>query len=229
MNPVRGFSLSYSFKNAAGENWRRYYNYPNYGVTYMYKTYNNPDVLGDSHSITSFLQLSFLPKRRYFDIGFKGLAGFGYFTKQYDPVLNPTNQAISAKFNITAETRLYAKVRVKPVYFEYSFGLNHSSNGLVKSPNLGINVVNNKFTVGIEFEDKIEKNDIIKEDKPLFIKNEFWAYAAAGVKIIELNSEKYIFSVFSVNYSKQISVINKIGFGVDFYNDTSKTPIGKEI
>jgi hypothetical protein len=166
MNPVRGFSLSYSFKNSAGENWRRYYNYPNYGVTYMYKTYNNPDVLGDSHSITSFLQLSFLPKRRCFDIGFKGLAGFGYFTKQYDPVLNPTNQAISAKFNITAETRLYAKVRVKPVYFEYSFGLNHSSNGLVKSPNLGINVVNNKFTVGIEFEDKIEKTIFVKKINP---------------------------------------------------------------
>jgi hypothetical protein len=44
-----------------------------------------------------------------------------------------------------------------------------------------------------------------------------------------LNSEKYIFSVFSVNYSKQISVINKIGFGVDFSNDPSITPFAKEI
>jgi len=222
-NPVNGFSLNYTFKNEAGKDWRKYYNYPNYGLNYIYKSYNNPNVLGNSHSVASFLQLSFLRKRKHFDMGFKGLAGVGYFTKTYHPVLNPTNKAISANINITAETRLYSRIRIKPVYFEYSYGLNHSSNGLVKSPNLGINVLNNSFTLGYEFEEQIDKNEIRFEEKAPFIKNEIWAFASTGLKIVESNSKKYTFSSLSINYSKQISVINKMGFGVDFSRDPSLT------
>lgn len=228
-NPVNGFSLNYNFKNKSGKDWRRYYNYPNYGLNYIYKSYNNPNVLGDSHSITSFLQLSFLRKHKHFDVGFKGLAGFGFFTKIYDPVANPSNQAISAHFNVTAEARLYSRVRIKPLYFEYSYGLNHSSNGLIKSPNLGINTINNSFSVGYEFENQITKSEIQLVEKIPFIKHEFWVYAAAGIKIVEMDSERYLFSNFSINYSKQLTVINKMGLGMDFSRDPSLTLFAEQI
>jgi hypothetical protein len=222
-DPVRGFTLNYFVPNRCGTQWRSYYNFPNYGVSYNYKSYGNPDVLGNSHSLTSFIQISFLRKRRYFDIGFKGFAGVGYFSKIYDPIENPANKAISAHMNISAETRLYSKIRFKPIFIEYGFGLNHFSNGLIKSPNLGINVFNNSFSLGYEFEQQSENIKSDKTEKPKLIRNEFWAFAAIGFKETESQGNQYIFSSLSLNYSKQITVINKLGLGFDFLNDPSLT------
>ena len=222
-NPVIGFSLFYTFKNSYGEQWKRYFNYPNYGVSYSYKNYHYPDVLGASHSFSSFLQIPFLRNREYFDIGIKGLAGAAYFTKKYDPETNPLNNAISTRINITAELRLYSRLRFDPLYFEYSYGLSHASNGLVKSPNLGINVLNSNFNLGVELEGQLKREELPTDENPEFIRNEFWAFASVGVKEIEYVSDKYIFSGISLNYSKQVWAINKMGLGVDFSRDPSLT------
>ncbi|MDB4584184.1 acyloxyacyl hydrolase, partial [Draconibacterium sp.] len=226
-NPVSGFSVNYTLKNKHGEQWRKFYNYPSYGFSYTYKSYHDPDVLGDSHAINSFLQLSFLKKHRYFDIGIKGLAGIGYFTNIYDSIHNPTNQAISTKLNISAELRLYSRVRFEPFYLEYSYGLNHSSNGLIKSPNLGINVLNNSYTLGYEFEQQMDRDEFYPAEKPPFIKNEIWAFVSTGFKEIEYDNKRYTFTGLSFNYSKQISVINKMGFGADLSRDPSLTTIAE--
>jgi len=223
--PSHGFTITYAVPNSWGEQWRLFYNFPNYGFTFNYKSYGNPDVLGDSYSMTSFLQLSFLKKHRVFDLGFKGFAGFGYFTKTYDAEINPSNKAISAHLNISAEARLYTKVRIEPFYFEYSYGLNHFSNGLIKAPNLGINLLNNNFALGYEFEGQLKKDKAALPEKPKLIKNEFWGFVSTGFKEVDGQDKKYMFSSFSVNYSKQISVINKMGLGIDFLNDPSLTSL----
>ena len=222
--PVHGFTLNYALPNKRGEDWRPFYNNPNYGFSYNYKNYGSPDILGNSHSFTTFLQLSFLKNHHFFDIGFKGFAGIGYFTKIYDPENNPLNKAISAHMNISAETRMYTKIRIKPYFLEYSLGLNHFSNGLIKAPNLGINVLNNSFTLGVELEDQSHESKPLKSERPPLIKNEFWAMASIGLKEIEFNEKRYIFSSVSINYSKQVSSINKLGIGMDFLNDPSLTP-----
>jgi len=145
----------------------------------------------------------------------------GYFTNTYDSITNPENKAISTKLNITAELRLYSRLRFEPFYLEYSFGINHSSNGLVKSPNLGINVLNSNFTLGYEFEKQMKRNEFHPAEKPSFINNEFWAFMSIGIKELKYDTKKYTFAGVSLNYSKQISVINKIGIGADFSRDPS--------
>lgn len=219
--PVRGFTIIYAFPNSRGEQWRPFFNYPNYGLSYNYKSYNYPEVLGNSHSFTSFLQISFLKNHSILDIGFKGFAGFGYFTKIYDPVKNPENKAISAHLNISGETRFYSKFRLEPFFLEYSFGLNHFSNGLIKAPNLGINVLNNSFSLGYEFENLPEKAQSHESLKPEPVKNELWAILCGGLKEVEGQNHKYTFSSISFNYSRQVSVINKLGIGFDFLHDPS--------
>lgn len=223
--PAHGFTITYAVPNKWGEQWRVFFNNPNYGFAYNFKSYGNPEVLGDSHSLTSFLQLSFLRKHRIFDFGFKGFTGLGYFTKTYNEDTNPTNQAISSHLNLSVEFRLYSKIRIEPFYFEYSYGINHFSNGLIKSPNLGINLLNTSFSLGYELEDQTIQNRSIKPEKPELTKNEFWGFISTGFKEIEGRDKKYMFSSFSLNYSKQISVLNKLGLGFDFVNDPSLSPL----
>lgn len=172
--------------------------------------------------------MPFLPKGRLFNVGFKGFAGLGIFTKKYDPVTNPLNKAISSTINISAEGRLYGKIRIKPVFIEYSFGLNHFSNGLVKAPNLGLNVLNTSFSIGYELENNLEYEKLHKQKISNGDGHEFWASSSFGLKEIVSRAKEYVFSSVSVNYSKYISKINKIGIGIDFLNDPSLTPIAYE-
>ncbi len=221
-DPARGFTLNYYFPNKWGEEWRNYYNLPNSGISYNYKSYGNPEVVGNSHSISTFFQMSVLPKRKYFDFGFLVFSGLGYISKIYDEVENPTNLAISTHLNITADLRLYTKIRFHPIYIEYSRGLNHFSNGLVKAPNLGINVKNNNLTLGYEFEDQPVRKKIPKSERNLEPRHEIWVYGAGGVKEVNGWPDKTYYSVnSSLNYSFRTSAINKMGVGLDFVYDSS--------
>ncbi|MEN8117343.1 MAG: acyloxyacyl hydrolase [Bacteroidota bacterium] len=221
--PVRGFTLNYAFPNKNGEEWRKFYNYSNYGICYNFNNYSNKEQIGNSHSINLFGQFPFLKKRSVFDIGFKSFAGVGYFEKIYDEDNNPDNHASSSHFNISAEVGFYSRIRIAPVYFEYSIGINHLSNGLTNYPNRGLNNFKNRFALGVELEKQVKVNKVPKEEKPLFVKNDIWLYGAGGVKEIEGYDRKYGVFITSLNFSKQITTINKLGIGIDFVNDQSLT------
>ncbi len=221
-DPVRGVTLNYYFPNEWGEEWRNFYNQPNYGLSFNYKSYGNPEVVGNSYSLSSFFQMSVLPRRKYFDLGFLVYSGLGYITKTYDKVDNPTNLAISTHLNITADLRYFMKIRVHPFFLEYSRGLNHFSNGIIKAPNLGINVKNNNITLGYEFEEQPVHKKIPKPERNKEPRHEFWIYGAMGVKEVSgLPGKRYISTNASINYSYRTTVINKMGIGLDFVYDPS--------
>ena len=102
-------------------------------------------------------------------------------------------------------------------------GLNHFSNGLIKSPNLGINVKNNSFTLGYELEDIPVREKIPKSEKIPDFKHEFWSFASVGMKTVDEleNSKKYFPVNFSLNYSYRLTMLNKMGLGMDFIYDPS--------
>ena len=124
--------------------------------------------------------------------------------------------------NITADLRYYVKIRFHPVYLEYSRGLNHFSNGIVKAPNLGINVKNNNFTLGYEFENQPLHKKIPKVERNKEPRHELWIYGASGVKeITGLQGKSYIPVNASLNYTYRTTIINKMGVGLDFVYDPS--------
>ncbi len=217
--PVYGFSLNYAFSAKNGAEWRKLYNFPDYGINYNYKNYNNPRHLGSSHSVTGFFQMPFFRISHYFDFGFQGLAGVGIFTNKYDEQYNPINKAISSTVNISAETRLYSKISFHPVFLEYSFGLNHFSNGLIKAPNLGINVFNNSFSIGYYLENEASHNSNIKPPKEKNENFEFWMVSSFGIKELDYDPKKYLYSGLTVNMVKYLCPINKSGIGIDMFND----------
>jgi len=223
-HPLNGFAITYTTKNKFGEDWKKNYNYANYGFIYKYRTFNYPEVLGDAHSLTTFLQIPFLKKRTVFDLGCKAQVGLAYLSKIYDEETNPLNAAISTHINISGELQFYTKLRLEPVFFTYAFGLNHYSNGMVKAPNLGINSLNHEFSIGLELEKPVDYFSTLKIQDDAFSKNEFWMYSAMGLKAVKNSTEdNFTFLNVSLNYSRQISRINKLGLGVDYVNDRAAT------
>lgn len=218
--PVQGFSINYAFSNNKGAEWRKLYNYPDFGINYNYKDYNNSEHLGTSHSFTGFFQMPFIRTGNFFSLGFKGLTGLGIFTKKYDARNNSLNKAISSTINISAETRLYSKINFHPIFLEYSFGLNHFSNGLMKAPNLGINVFNNNFSMGYYFEE-VTPRKIRNQQTERAERYELWAVSSLGVKQIDSNPKKYMYSGLTINFAVYLAQINKLGIGIDFHHDPS--------
>lgn len=224
---VQGFSVNYSFLNKRGEAWRHLYNYPNYGLSYNFTSYGNKEELGNSHSVNLFTQFPFLAQRKVFDIGIKGGVGLAYFGKVYDELDNPNNVAISSHVNISGDLGFYSKIRIEPFFFEYFLGLNHYSNALTNYPNKGINVLKNKFVIGVELEDQIDKSNIPSIEEVPKVKNELWGYIAGGLKVIPDNENRFVFLAASLNYSKQLGKVNKLGVGIDFINDESLTELAR--
>lgn len=219
-DPVRGFTLNYYFPNSWGKEWRNFYNLPNFGISYNYKNYGNPGILGETHSVSSFIEMSVLPRRRYFDMGAIVYTGLGIATKKYDEVTNPANAAISTLLNITADLRVYTELRIQPFFINYSYGINHFSNALVKFPNLGINVKNHSVTLGYELEDQPVHQTVPKQERIHGARHELWGYGATGVKEVENHKgKKYVGANASVCYSYRTSPINKMGVGLDFSYD----------
>ncbi len=219
--PVYGFSINYAFANNKGAEWRKYYNFADYGINYNFINFNNPGQLGTAHSVKVFLQLPFVRAGDLFDFGFKGLTGLGAFTKKYDVHNNTINQAISSTLNINAEIRLYSRINFYPMFLEYSYGLNHFSNGLIKAPNLGINTFSNNFSMGYYIEEKVPSKETRKHQTERTESYEIWAASSLGIKEIEYDSKKYFYSGFTANFAVYLSRINKLGIGIDFLNDPS--------
>jgi hypothetical protein len=224
---VQGFSVNYSFPNKRGTVWRSLYNYPNYGLSYSFTSYGNKEELGNSHSVNLFIQFSFLAQPNIFDIGLKSNVGLAYFDKIYDELDNPNNYAISSHGNISAELGIYSRIRFEPFFFEYSIGLSHHSNGITSAPNRGINILKNKFVIGMELEDRYDKSNIPVVEEAPKVKNEIWAYFSGGLKAIPDYDDKFLFIEASLNYSKQLGKINKLGVGMDFINDESSTELAR--
>ena len=218
---VHGITINYTLSENPGKSWRRFYNDPDIGLSFNMESFNSPRIIGNSYALRGFIQFSFLHKKKPFDVGFRALTGLNYFSKKYDPNKNPFNRAIGSHININGEGRLFAKIKTGNVFLEYSFGFNHFSNGLLKSPNLGINLMNSNFLVGGNWPGP-KKTDFSSPDEPVpWIKNEIWSLFSMGLKGIENNQKKYSFFGLSVHYSKQISTINKIGIGIDFSTNSS--------
>jgi hypothetical protein len=219
--PVHGFSVNYALSNKYGTDWRKFYNYANYGIKYNYKDYNNPEHLGASHSVTGFFQLPYLRISHFVELGFEGLTGLGIFTKKYDVYNNTVNKAISSTVNISVETRLYSKMNFHPMFLEYSFGLNHFSNGLIKAPNLGINVFNNSISLGYYLEEEVSHIKGKNQQPERKGSYEIWMVSSMGLKEVDYDSKKYMYSGLTVNFAVFLSQINKSGIGIDFLNDPS--------
>ena len=220
--PTKGFNINLGLNPKELKDWNKSYNYPNYGLSYNYKTYDD-EHLGDAHSLSGYLQFSFLPKRWFVETGIIGYSGVGYAFNKYNYEDESTYVALSTKLNIFAQARIYLKLKANPFFVEYSYGLDHLSNGLVRAPNLGLNVISHSVSMGIN-KGKKNNSEITSElIKGKIIKNEIWTSYSFGVKEIDFIPGKYVFHSATLNYSKQITTINKIGFGFDYANDGAAT------
>lgn len=202
------------------------YNSPFTGFGVSWQNLGNPEVLGQSYAIFSFMEFKLIDRSR-FDFITRINGGLNYITEKYDITTNPENIAIGTNvcFYFNMNFGFHYSFADSPLSLRATGGIIHFSNGSVRKPNLGLNQVN--FTLGVAYQlNEIERStDEIHFDSNSNQKHEFTLMATLVTSdeyTVQPNGRGggYICSTGSLGYNYIYSKMGKIGINADvFYNE----------
>ena len=228
----RDYTKTYEFsirKNTYGKDeWQQLYNYPSYGLRFVYSDLGNPNVLGEVWGIYPYFQVTILDFNRFKVYNQFGL-GYSRVSKKFDLENNYLNVAIGSYGNMHFNTRFVASYELSPkVSVNTSLSLDHFSNGNTAEPNLGINYVS--WLAGVSYtlgqkQDKIEPGLPIKDG---YLEKEL-VFAIGGKHSRALSSNFYRTHSISYEVRKQSFRALHLGLGTDlFYDSSVKDQLEKE-
>ncbi|MGD0711761.1 MAG: acyloxyacyl hydrolase, partial [Bacteroidales bacterium] len=160
----------------------------------------------------------------YFQFNFRFGTGLGYLTKKFDRIDNYKDIAIGSHLN--AALNLFYELKwiiSKRVLVSGSIGLSHFSNGLIKTPNLGINIPT--VSVGMAYIFHNNSTIISHVDTAFHKKKQklnIQLFASGGIKQISLPGGSY-YGIYTLSacFLKPLSKKREIGIGFDIFWDLS--------
>jgi len=218
---ISGFDIKLG-KLTYGENvWEQLYRYPEIGIGYYNSNLGNSEVFGNANAVYSYFNASII-KNDLLSFNYNFALGIAYLKKCYNNYDNYYNIAIGSKVNIYLNLDLDIKLKlIEQLYLVNSLGLTHFSNGSVKKPNLGLNLLS--YKVGFKYFFKGNKEEVIHSKlSKTKTKNEYSIILSGGIKQVSpLGSKSYPISSASFNANRNLNLKHKCGIGIDLFYDSS--------
>lgn len=144
----KGFIFAMQRKTFGLKPWTRWYNYPDYGLSFIYQDFNS-SVLGRVYGLCLHTNLYFFKRKFFLRLG----QGITYTSNPYDPVYNPTNIAYGSHLLSTSYILGQYKHKVYNTGLSWNLGLGviHYSNGNTKAPNTSTNTLIASFGLSYNF------------------------------------------------------------------------------
>jgi hypothetical protein len=121
--------------------WERAFSYPDIGMSFLYTGLGKSPELGSALSIFPFIDFP-LVRYKNFSFNFRFGLGIAYLTKRFDRLTNYKDLAIGSHINASANLMFKARYKLSERFtLSLGFGLQHFSNGSLKLPNYGINII----------------------------------------------------------------------------------------
>jgi len=211
-----GVVLSWNKLTNGEKNWQARYNYPDYGVSFVYQDFNN-QILGYNVSLNGHYNFYFFKRRLMLRLG----QGIGYASNPYDKVSNPKNVAISTHLtsstlvmlNYSSRRLLFDRIR-----FQAGVLFTHHSIGNLSAPNMGVNTLG--LNVGLTY-DLSEKDRVflpLQDDSEYSKKVGYNIVLRSGANQSDrVGTDLYPLLVFSGYADRKISHTNSLQFGADFF------------
>lgn len=228
--PVNGLNLSVEFQTMGEKSWHQYYRFPAVGLGGTFLNLGNPDMLGYAFAVYPYIQIPVI-RTNYFKLNVKPGAGVSYVTKTFNNAtvyhpggtvwLDQSNAAIGSHLNVyfTAGANIEVPVAVGfSLTAEYNW--NHISNGSVKQPNSGINMLNG--SVGVKYFPNYPNYSAPKkqeiEDLPR--KFSFEATFAGGIRELYYKDDKmYPIASIALGVYRPLTNCYRMGLGADVFYD----------
>lgn len=210
-----GYIVSYNHKTFGEKYWQQSYNYPDWGVSFIYQDFKT-EALGENFGLYGHYNFYFLKRRFMFRIG----EGVAYNTNPFDLETNFKN--ISYGSHLVASTYLMFNYSHENIFrnigLQAGVSFVHHSNGSFKAPNSGTNILG--FNVGLKYNvDEEEKQYVTSEiDTDYSEKIRYNLLVRAGVNEGDFyNLGQSPFYVFSAFADKRLNYQSTIQLGVEFF------------
>ena len=229
------FSIEYGWQMLGGKEWHQTCKYPRMGIGVDFLRVVNRNELGNPLSVYGFYDGIYFGSKRI-QLTNRLAAGFTYSPHIYDPHDSFPNTVFSTKVNAFTELGMGVAVRLnKRLYIEPGFRLNHISNGNIREPQRGINVVSYQVALrsSLGYPSYAPVKISLSECQH---RHEVLAFFGMGSRQVDFNQDtsKVLHETFGLNYlmanlhlgyNYEMTRRFKLGGGVDIlYDGTNGQP-----
>lgn len=194
--------------------WAQRLKGPRTGISFGYTNFGNSENLGSAFSILPFIEFNIFKSKK---ITLQAATGASYFTRKYDSISNPNNEAVTT--DITWSFRLFGYYRListPHIDWRTSIGYAHHSNGHTRLPNQGFN----SFLIGVSADIKTPHKPFlytnsVKQNYPSSRYDYFALRSGYGLQVLAkpFNDKKPVY-VFSGEYGRVFNNTYKLGVGM---------------
>ncbi len=226
LKPNQSISLEFE-KKLTSPSWSPAFGFPKAGVTFNYTNYNKPGIVGNSYQLLGSLDFRFLRYKQddFLALNLSTAAGLGYYSRIFNKTTNPLNILVGSRINFNFEARLYLSSNISSYIIrdtELHLGtfINHSSNGAITLPNMGINNyglflgLTKGISNGYPWMSSENHKDSLATWKPYII-------LGSAPKMIERGGSRYWAYSVSGGTSFKISEVFRLLGSLDYFHDTS--------
>lgn len=217
---VRAISIDIAKKTRGKNDWEQLYNYPEFGISLFYTTLGNNSVYGKEISLNPFFIIDYVSTKKFNLYNQLGV-GLNYVTKRFDLENNIYNIAVGSKVNLHFNLRLGAGYELSnKIKLNSGISFDHFSNGNSREPNIGINSLT--FYGGLGYRIGNKRETMIRELAAHNKQNHLSIFYSFGGKHARALDTKYYFtSSLSMQFSREVSRIVRLGLGTDLFYDSS--------
>ena len=208
--------------------WEAEYGYPLIGISLWYSGLGGFPELGSAIALYPTINFP-LVRNNIQSLNFKLGIGLGYLTNRFDRIENYKNFAIGSHLNIAASLFFEYRIKISKILtFTTSMGLTHFSNGSMKTPNYGLNILTASVGVSsyLSNPNRSLKRKILPElysfefDGRKYLSIEF-ATALAYKDMSQQYGKSFFVGAAFVNIMGRVSYKSKFGIGFDVTYDGS--------
>jgi len=222
------FEFSIEKQTDGRQLWESKYAYPIIGLSAWYSPLGGFEPIGSAIAVYPFINFP-LVRNDVQSLNFRLGVGVGYLTNYFDRIYNYQNFAIGSHVNVAA--RLYLEYRRKITRLtnlSVGLGLTHFSNGSIKNPNYGLNLVTGTVSVSIflqkpnSYMNKMFLPELypFEFDGKKFLDADF-SFAIARKNMSQVYGQNFMVFGGYANLLKRVSYKSAFGIGLDLVYDGS--------
>ena len=242
--PVLGGNVALEFLPTDSKIALRQYNNASIGLAAGYLNLTNDAYLGSAFTVYSYLNVPFL-RLKHFEFGIRPGVGLAFVTKNYyntvpDSMLYVpgsikypySNGGFGSYTNAFFTTALYFRFPIKNGWaINASYGWYHISNGSIKQPNTGFNMLNGQLGVSYQPHADSYKEPESKVPHEMY-EGKRWdvEISVTGGLRQSYFADKRFFGVAAMQVSAHWRALSifKLGGGVDIFYDGYYRSVNKE-
>lgn len=220
---ISSLQLNVGLSTFGNKNWQKSFNYPQIGIGYYTSGLGNDKIYGKMNALYLFVDRKFFPIHYRLNIGNRMAFGLSHISKQYDKYSNPYNMAIATPVNVFIQYDLISYFRVTPTLnIRLNLGFTHASNGSVKEPNKGFNIITTGIGFQYCFSDERGLMNASSVDEDDFNEHQFNIGIISGYKSISrFDNSVYPIAGLSAEYLYRLSSTTLLGAELTGYWDSS--------